>query len=153
MSSPSRAPPTTAAATDPDAQTPPSRCQIAVIGAGIIGLAVARELLVRLPRLSLCVFEQESCVAAHQTGHSSGVIHAGIYYTPGSLKARLCVHGARALYDYCEERGLAHERCGKVIVATSRAQLAGLDELERRGRANGVPSLARLDAAGLARVE
>jgi (S)-2-hydroxyglutarate dehydrogenase len=85
------------AATEPEAQTPPPRCEIAVIGAGIIGLAVARELLRRRPRSSLCVFEQERCVGAHQTGHSSGVIHAGIYYKPGSLKARLCVRGAAAL--------------------------------------------------------
>ena len=76
------------AATEPDAQTPPSRCQIAVIGAGIIGLAVARELLERLPRSTLCVFEKERCVGAHQTGHSSGVIHAGIYYKPGSLNPK-----------------------------------------------------------------
>src|SRR5439155_8740042 len=95
------------AATEPDAQTPPSRCQIAVIGAGIIGLAVGRELLKRLPRSTLCVFEKERCVGAHQTGHSSGVIHARIYYKPGSLKAHLCVRGARALQRYCAERDVA----------------------------------------------
>src|SRR5947199_2497536 len=134
------------------AETPP-HCDFAVIGAGILGLAVARELLIRQPSAAVCVLEREDRLAAHQTSHSSGVIHAGIYYAPGSLKAKLCVEGARAMYAYCEERGIAHERCGKVIVATTPAELAGLDELERRGRANGVPDLERLDAAGLERVE
>jgi L-2-hydroxyglutarate oxidase len=126
---------------------------VAVIGAGIIGLAVARELGRRQPRSRIVVLEREAEIGAHQTRHNSGVIHAGIYYAPGSLKAKLCVEGARAMYAYCEERGIAHERCGKVIVATTPAELAGLDELERRGRANGVPDLARLDAAALERVE
>jgi 2-hydroxyglutarate dehydrogenase len=124
-----------------------------VIGGGIVGLAVARELSRRHPRASLCVLERERRLAAHQTGHSSGVIHAGIYYRPGSLKARLCVDGAQALYAYCEERGIAHERCGKLVLATDARQLAGLDELERRGRANGVAGLLRLGGAELELVE
>jgi 2-hydroxyglutarate dehydrogenase len=133
-------------------QSAPGDCDIAVVGAGILGLAVARELGRRHPRASVTVLEREPEVAAHQTGHNSGVIHAGIYYAPGSLKARLCVDGARALYDYCERRGIAHERCGKVIVATDPRELAGLAELERRGRANGVP-LTRLDARGIEAIE
>jgi 2-hydroxyglutarate dehydrogenase len=124
-----------------------------VVGAGILGLATARELLHRHPRATVAVIEKEPHVAAHQTGHNSGVVHAGIYYAPGSLKARLCVEGARELYDYCERNGIAHERCGKVIVATERAEIPGLDELERRGRANGVPGLSRLDRSGLERLE
>lgn len=126
---------------------------LAVVGAGIVGLAVARELLSRHPGLRLAVVDKEPQVGRHQTGHNSGVIHAGIYYQPGSLKARLCVEGAAALFDYCEQREIALERCGKVIVALSDAELGRLEELERRGRANGVPGLRRLDAAGLREVE
>ena len=124
------------------APTPPDTCDVAVVGAGILGLAAARELATRHPGLKVAVLEKEPEVGAHQTGHNSGVVHAGIYYAPGSLKARLCTAGARELYDYCERRGIAHERCGKVIVATTDAELPALDELERRGRANGVPGPA-----------
>jgi L-2-hydroxyglutarate oxidase len=134
------------------AQTPTS-CDLAVVGGGILGLAVARELTLRRPELSLCVLEREAQVGTHQTGHNSGVIHAGIYYVPGSLKARLCVAGARELYAYCAERGLPHERCGKLIVATDASELERLDELERRGHANEVPGLRRLDAAGIRELE
>jgi 2-hydroxyglutarate dehydrogenase len=137
----------------PTSSDPSGKCDLAVVGAGIIGLATARELLRRRPGASLVVLEREPDVAVHQTGHNSGVVHAGIYYAPGSLKARLCVAGARELYDYCEERGLRAERCGKVIVALGEAELPALDELERRGRANGVPGLRRVDAAGLRELE
>jgi L-2-hydroxyglutarate oxidase len=126
---------------------------IAVVGAGIVGLAVARELLQRRPGRTVTVLEREDAVGQHQTGHNSGVVHAGIYYQPGSLKAELCVAGMQRLYAYCEERGVAHERVGKLIVATGEHELGRLDELERRGRANGVPGLLRLDAAGLRAVE
>ncbi len=127
--------------------------QIAVVGAGIVGLAVARELALRDPSRHVVVLEQEERVATHQTGRNSGVVHAGIYYAPGSLKATLCVAGARELAGYCEARGLAYERCGKLIVALDRSELPALDELERRGSANGVPGLRRLDAAGLREIE
>ena len=123
------------------------------MGAGILGLAVARELHRRDPRLSICVLEKEDEVGSHQTARNSGVIHAGIYYAPGSLKARLCVEGARELYEFCEQRGVPFERCGKLIVALDAGELGRLDELERRGRANRVPGLRRLDAAGLREVE
>ena len=99
------------------------------------------------------VLERESDVAQHQTGHNSGVVHAGIYYAPGSLKAQLCVEGARALYDYCEERGIPFQRSGKLIVARNAGELARLDELERRGRRNEVPGLRRLDHDGLREIE
>jgi (S)-2-hydroxyglutarate dehydrogenase len=137
----------------PGAPTPPDSCDVAVVGAGILGLAAARELAERHPRLKIAVFEKEKDIGAHQTGHNSGVVHAGIYYAPGSLKARLCVAGARDLYDYCERKGIAHERCGKLIVATTESELPALDELERRGRANGVPGLRRLDRRALEVVE
>src|SRR3954447_18340622 len=136
-----------------DGPAPPERCDVAVVGAGILGLAAARELTRRHPRLSVAVLEREPDVARHQTGHNSGVVHAGIYYAPGSLKARLCVEGARELYELCERNGIAHERCGKVIVATTEAELPALDELERRGNANAVPGLRRLDEAGLRQLE
>jgi L-2-hydroxyglutarate oxidase len=126
---------------------------LVVVGAGILGLAVAREALLRDPDLRVRVVEREDRVGAHQTGHNSGVVHAGIYYAPGSLKARLCVEGARELYAFCEARGVRAERCGKVIVATSLAELPGLDALERRGRQNGVPGLRRLDRRGLRELE
>jgi (S)-2-hydroxyglutarate dehydrogenase len=142
-----------------------------VVGGGILGLAVARELLDRHPGARLCLLEAEPALGRHQTGHSSGVVHAGIYYRPGSLKARLCVEGSRGLYEYCDRRGLPYRKVGKLIVAVGEGELAGLDELERGGRANsgprlrrldelerrghtnGVPGLRRLDSGGIAEVE
>jgi 2-hydroxyglutarate dehydrogenase len=132
---------------------PPRECDLVVIGAGIVGLAVARELAQRHPDASVVVLEREARIAPHQTGHSSGVIHAGIYYRPGTLKAELCVTGARALYEYCAERGVPTERTGKVIVATEEAERPGLDELERRGIANGVSGLRRIGPDELREIE
>ena len=132
---------------------PPRTCDFVVIGGGILGLAVAREMLARHPEASLCVLEREDRLAAHQTSHSSGVIHAGIYYAPGSLKARLCVEGARLLYAYCEEAGIETRRNGKLIIATEEAELPRLDELERRGRANEVPGLRRIGPDEIAEIE
>jgi 2-hydroxyglutarate dehydrogenase len=131
----------------------PERCDIAVVGGGILGLAVARELTIRLPGKSVCVFEKEERPGTHQTGHNSGVVHAGIYYAPGSLKARLCVEGAARLYEYCDGRGIPYERRGKLIVATDASELPGLEELERRGRANGVEGLRRVDSGGIREIE
>jgi 2-hydroxyglutarate dehydrogenase len=132
---------------------PPRECDLAVVGAGIVGLATARELALRHPDASVAVLEGAPQIASHQTGHSSGVIHAGIYYRTGSLKAELCVAGARALYEYCDERGIRAERAGKVIVATEPDELSRLDELERRGSANGVPGLRRLGSDELREIE
>jgi 2-hydroxyglutarate dehydrogenase len=132
---------------------PPEECDLAVVGAGIVGLAVARELAARRPGSSVTVLEREPDVGLHQTSRNSGVIHAGIYYKPGSLKARLCVEGAADLYELCERRGIPHERCGKVIVARTARELRALDELERRGRANGVPGLRRLSGKELQEIE
>src|ERR671933_460466 len=100
---------------------------VVVVGAGIVGLAVARELAHRHPNLKLAVLDKEPKVGQHQTGHNSGVIHSGIYYTPGSLKARLCVEGSRNLYAYCEEKGIPTDRCGKVIVASTQDEVPRLD--------------------------
>ncbi len=132
---------------------PPATCDLAIVGGGIVGLAVARELTRRHPRASVCVLERESSVGTHQTGHNSGVIHAGVYYTPGSLKARLCVEGARELYEYCDDHGISSVACGKAIIATNPDELGRLEELQRRGQANGVPDLRRIDAEGIEALE
>jgi 2-hydroxyglutarate dehydrogenase len=124
-----------------------------VVGGGIIGLAVARELIRRRPQESICLLEREREIAMHQTSHNSGVVHAGVYYAPGSLKAHLCVEGARQLYAYCQLRGIEHERCGKLIVASDALECSRLQELERRAAANGIPDVRRLDAAGIEQVE
>jgi 2-hydroxyglutarate dehydrogenase len=126
---------------------------LVVVGAGIVALAAARELLARRPGLKLTILEREPEIARHQTGSNSGVIHAGIYYAPGSLKARLCVEGAAKMYAYCDARGIPYERCGKVIVALGERELPGLDALEARGRANGVPGLRRIGREELAELE
>ncbi|HET8538186.1 MAG TPA: L-2-hydroxyglutarate oxidase [Solirubrobacteraceae bacterium] len=132
---------------------PSGECDLAIVGAGIVGLATARELQRRRPDARVVVLEREDRVGVHQTGSNSGVAHAGIYYTPGSLKAKLCVEGIRRMYDFCDEHGVAYERCGKVIVALDRSELDRLDELERRGRANGVPGLRRIGADELRELE
>jgi (S)-2-hydroxyglutarate dehydrogenase len=115
------------------------QADVVVIGAGIVGLSVARSLLRLRPRTRVVVVEKEERVAAHQSGHSSGVVHSGIYYRPGSLKARLATRGAQELERFAEEHGIPHERCGKVIVATSAREVTQLDALAARGLANGVP--------------
>lgn len=130
-----------------------NKVDVAVVGAGIVGLAVAREVLRRRPGASVVVLEKESHVAAHQTGHNSGVVHGGIYYEPGSLKARLCVEGAALMYEYAEEHGIPHERCGKLIVAVRDDELPRLDALEQRGLANAVPGLRRVGAAEIREIE
>ena len=114
---------------------------IAVIGAGIVGLSTAMHLTHSFPRLRLAVIEKEAGVARHQSGHNSGVIHSGIYYKPGSLKARLCVEGAAAMVGFCREHGLPHEVCGKVIVATDDRESQALPALMERGVANGLQGL------------
>jgi L-2-hydroxyglutarate oxidase len=126
---------------------------VVVVGAGIIGLAVARELLARAPDRNVTVLEREPVAGFHQTGHNSGVLHAGIYYAPGSLKARLSTEGSRELYDYCVARRLPARRDGKLIVAVSEAERPKLDELERRGVANGVRGLRRVSATEIAEIE
>lgn len=126
---------------------------LVVVGAGIVGLAVAREWRLRHPHDSVAVLERESAPAQHQTGRNSGVIHGGIYYQPGSLKARLCVEGARLMYEYCERNAIPHERCGKLIVALSTDELPRLDELQARGIANAVPGLRRIGGAEITDIE
>ena len=131
----------------------PGEADVAVVGGGILGLAVARELGRRRPDATLAVLERRPVVGSEQTGRNSGVIHAGIYYQPDSLKARLCVAGSHELYEYCDAHSIHYERCGKLIVARDSTELGRLDELERRGRANGVPGLRRLSGDELREVE
>ncbi|MBL0226509.1 MAG: L-2-hydroxyglutarate oxidase [Geobacteraceae bacterium] len=122
---------------------------VAVIGGGVVGTATAMALLDRFSGLGVTVLEKENRLAAHQTGHNSGVIHSGLYYRPGSLKAQTCSSGRDALYLFCAEHNIAHERCGKIVVATSEAEIPALDALEQRGRENALEGIERLDAAGL----
>ncbi|MFN8464641.1 MAG: L-2-hydroxyglutarate oxidase [Caldilineaceae bacterium] len=110
---------------------------IAIVGGGIVGLATALALSEQRPG-SIVVLEAESDIATHQTGHNSGVIHSGLYYKPGSLKASLCIEGRELLYAFCEEQGIAYDRCGKLVVATTEDELPRLDALAERGVANGL---------------
>ncbi|HQU41771.1 MAG TPA: L-2-hydroxyglutarate oxidase, partial [Pirellulales bacterium] len=121
---------------------------IAIIGGGIVGAATAYALAPRWGQ-SLLLLEAEGRLAAHQTGNNSGVIHSGLYYKPGSLKAKNCVEGREELYRFCAGHGVAHDRCGKVVVATRASELPALDDLQRRGQANGLVGIERLSAEQL----
>jgi len=122
---------------------------IAIVGGGIVGLSTGRELLRRHPHLRLVVLEKEETVSKHQTGHNSGVIHSGIYYKPGSLKAKLCTEGRRALWEYCDAKGIEYKQVGKLIVATDESEFGRLQDLWDRGQANGIEGLEMLDEAGI----
>ncbi|XP_072222170.1 L-2-hydroxyglutarate dehydrogenase, mitochondrial [Leuresthes tenuis] len=126
-----------------------STFDVAVVGAGIVGLATARELILRHPAMSFILLEKEKELASHQSGHNSGVIHSGIYYTPGSLKARLCVRGATLAYEYCEKKGIPYKRCGKLIVAVEQEEIPRLKALYERGMKNNVRDLSVVDAKGI----
>jgi (S)-2-hydroxyglutarate dehydrogenase len=132
---------------------PDSHYDVIIIGGGIVGLGVALEISRRFPRHKLLVLEKEDHVARHQTGHNSGVIHSGVYYKPGSLKARLCVAGAAEMVEFCREHGIPHEVCGKVIVATEQDELPRLEELRRRGEANGLVGLRIIGPEELREIE
>ena len=126
---------------------------IAVIGGGIVGLSFAMQVGERFPRLRVLVLEKEAGVARHQTGHNSGVIHSGVYYKAGSLKARLCVAGAREMVEFCSRHGIPHEVCGKLIVATNSEEAARVDELLARGVANGLQGLRLLSREAMLEIE
>ncbi|XP_059814161.1 L-2-hydroxyglutarate dehydrogenase, mitochondrial isoform X2 [Hypanus sabinus] len=119
---------------------------VAIVGGGIVGLASARELIQRFPKLTFIVLEKEKELAFHQSGHNSGVIHSGIYYTPGSLKAKLCVRGAELSYAYFEKKGIPYKRCGKLIVAVDREEVPRLKALFERGQQNNVQGLRLINA-------
>jgi L-2-hydroxyglutarate oxidase LhgO len=126
---------------------------VAIVGGGIVGLATARAIRERAPRTRVVILEKERRLATHQTGHNSGVIHSGIYYKPGSSKARLCVEGARLMTAFCASHGIRVDRIGKVILAVTAAELPRLQALYERGTANGVPGLALLDPDRLREIE
>ncbi|MGB0105303.1 MAG: L-2-hydroxyglutarate oxidase [Candidatus Sulfotelmatobacter sp.] len=132
---------------------PDSHHEVIIVGGGIVGLSVALEITQRFPRLRTLVLEKEDRVARHQSGHNSGVIHSGVYYKPGSLKAKLCVAGAAAMIEFCREHGVPHSICGKVIVATSQEELQSLEELRRRGEANGVAGVRIIGSVELRDLE
>lgn len=126
---------------------------VAIVGGGIIGLATAQELITRNPNAKYILLEKESKLAQHQTGHNSGVIHAGIYYKPGSLKAKLCVEGLKLLYDYCDQYNIPYKRVGKLIVALSEEQVPGLENLYKNGLLNSVPGLLYINQHGIKEIE
>ena len=132
---------------------PEHRYDIAVIGAGIVGASTAMQLSQKYPRYSVCVLDKEPEVAQHQSSHNSGVIHSGIYYAPGSLKAKNCVLGARSMVEFCDQNNIKYDLVGKVIVATREDELGRLDTLYQRGIANGVPGLEMIDSARLKELE
>ncbi|PYM13559.1 MAG: L-2-hydroxyglutarate oxidase [Candidatus Rokuibacteriota bacterium] len=129
------------------------RFDVAIVGGGILGLATARALIERAPRTRIVILEKEAKLATHQTGHNSGVIHSGLYYRPGSYKAKLCVEGARRMEEFCDAHGIKRQTIGKVVVATSEAELPRLQALYERGTANGVPGLRILDRDQVREIE
>jgi L-2-hydroxyglutarate oxidase len=130
-----------------------SRYDVVIVGGGIVGLAVALEITRRFPHLRLLLLEKEDRVGQHQSGHNSGVIHSGVYYKPGSLKAKLCVEGAQAMIEFCRAHGLPHQVCGKVIVAMHVEELPRLEELRSRGEANGLTGLRIIGPEELHEIE
>lgn len=126
---------------------------VGVVGGGILGLAIGRELIRRHPDDEVVVFEKEDRLALHQTGHNSGVVHAGIYYKPGSLKAQLCTRGRTLLREYCQERKLPYDECGKLVVAVDQSEMGRLDRLELTATNNAVPGLRRVDKTGIVEIE
>jgi L-2-hydroxyglutarate oxidase len=130
-----------------------TRVDVAIAGGGIVGLATALKVLERMPGLSVLVLEKEKEVAAHQTGHNSGVIHSGLSYKPGSEKAKTCVEGRLLLVDFCRRHGIPHELCGKLVVATSASELPALAELERRAGENGLEGVRALAPSEFRKIE
>lgn len=130
-----------------------SPTRVAIVGGGIVGLATALRLQHRLPQLRITVFEKESAVGRHQTGNNSGVLHAGLYYKPGSAKARLAVNGVRQMVEFCQEHGIRHEICGKLVVATEEAELPRLHDLHSRGQQNGLAGLRLLGPEEIREIE
>jgi L-2-hydroxyglutarate oxidase len=124
-----------------------------IVGGGLVGLATAYRLLERFPLARITLLEKESDVGAHQSTHNSGVLHAGLYYAPGSAKAKLAVTGIQQMTKFCREEDIAHEICGKLVVAVTPEELPRLDELLRRGIANGLQGLRKMEAAEIRKIE
>jgi L-2-hydroxyglutarate oxidase len=127
--------------------------RIAIVGGGILGLATARLIGREVPSAEVTVLEKEARLAQHQTSHNSGVVHAGLYYAPGSLKARLCARGMALLREYCRERGIPYDECGKLVIATDESEMERFESLEERARTNGVPDLQRVDGSAIRAIE
>ena len=127
--------------------------RITIIGGGIIGLATALRLSQKLPGASITVLEKEAGVGQHQSGHNSGVLHCGLYYKPGSLKAKLAVTGIRQMIAFCQEHGIPHEVCGKLVVAATEDEVPRLNDLFERGQQNGLTGLRKLDVSGMRAIE
>ena len=130
-----------------------NNADVVIVGGGIVGLATALALLKHSQTLKVVVLEKESSVAKHQTGHNSGVIHSGLYYKPGSLKARNCLDGYTKLLQFCRENKIAHEVCGKIVVATSQSELGQLEMLYERGIANGLVGVRKLNQNEIQEIE
>lgn len=126
---------------------------LVVVGGGIVGVASAREILLRHPSLKIAILEKERKLAAHQSGHNSGVIHAGIYYKPGTLKAKLCVEGLHLAYKYLDAKNIPYKKCGKLIVATNELEVSRLMDLQERGIKNNVPDLKLIDGDKIKEIE
>ena len=126
---------------------------IAIVGGGIVGLATAYHLTLKYTDKKIVVLEKESEIAHHQTGNNSGVIHSGLYYKPGSLKAKNCIDGYHMLLEFCDENDISYDLCGKVVVATEKSELGRLRDLYDRGRENGLEGLEMLDQARLREIE
>lgn len=131
----------------------PLKYDVVVVGGGIVGTATARELLIRHPSIKLAIIEKEKYFAAHQSGHNSGVIHAGIYYTPGSLKAKLCTQGLQLTYKYCDDHNIPYKKCGKLIVAVTKEEVPRLDALYERGLQNDVKDLELIGPKKIREIE
>src|SRR5437763_2306708 len=123
---------------------------VLIVGGGIVGLGTGLALA---GRKSVTIVEAEKQIAQHQTGHNSGVIHSGLYYKPGSAKARNCAEGRELMYRFCADNGIPHDRCGKLVVATEERELPALAELERRGAANGLQAVKRVSASEMREIE
>ncbi len=127
--------------------------RVIVIGGGIVGLATAYRMGQRFPDARIVLLEKEDGVGRHQTGHNSGVLHCGLYYRPGSVKARLAVSGIRQMVEFCQENGVPHDVCGKLVVAADESELPRMDALLERGKANGLEGLRRLSREEMREIE
>lgn len=126
---------------------------VLVVGGGIVGFATARALLTRNKRLRVALVEKENRPSVHQSGHNSGVIHAGIYYKPGTMRAKLCIEGLYKTYEYCAKNNIPHKKCGKLIVATNESQIKSLNDLFERGLENGTPDIRMINGDDIKTIE
>lgn len=126
---------------------------VLVVGGGIVGFATARALLIRNKNLQVALVEKENGPSIHQSGHNSGVIHAGIYYKPGTMRAKMCIEGLYKTYEYCSQNNIPHKKCGKLIVATEESQIKSLNNLYERGLENGTPDIKMISGNDIKSIE